>query len=341
MKANNTKSQRIKLVFSWLQNRGESPITQQAIGKLIGINSKSYLSQLIKRADNDEFINKLTKLDDRLNKEWIYTGEGEMLKIHSANSVVTGDVSGNGNQFVAGNNNVLQDKEADYAAEPKAEDAEIIETLEAIPVITTDQAKAPGVDVKELVLSGSSEVKRLSIWEFFEKFGEFDAICPTYRDSMIPTYVPGDFLFIKYKQVTNESYIKQGCYLLDTREHGTILCIVEDTEDGWLTLSFKNARKYKPMRVKKEDVMSIADIVLMVRMGDMAFETVDIGSLQVQLDKKDMQIDNLFAQLGSLTNQMDKQGDRTNRVIDQIEDALEQNKRLVNLMTENYLKKSK
>lgn len=227
----------------------------------------------------------------------------------------------------------------DELSQPKAEDAEIIETLEAIPVITTDQAKAPGIDVKELVLSGSSEVKRLSIWEFFGKFGEFDAICPTYRDSMIPTYVPGDFLFIKYKQVTNESYIKQGRYLLDTREHGTILCIVEDTEDGWLTLSFKNARKYKPMRVKKEDVMSIADIVLMVRMGDMAFETVDIGSLQVQLDKKDMQIDNLFAQLGSLTNQMDKQGDRTNRVIDQIKDALEQNKRLVNLMTENYLKK--
>lgn len=233
---------------------------------------------------------------------------------------------------------VREELRSEYS-QPKAEDAEVVETLEAIPVITTDQAKAPGIDVKKLVLSGSSEVKRLSIWEFFGKFGEFDAICPTYRDSMIPTYVPGDFLFIKYKQVTNESYIKQGRYLLDTREHGSILCTVEDTEDGWLTLSFKNARKYKPMRIKKEDVMSIADIVLMVRMGDMAFETIDIGALQVQLDKKDMQIDNLFAQLGSLTNQMDKQGDRTNRVIDQIEDALEQNKRLVNLMTENYLKK--
>lgn len=266
-----------------------------------------------------------------LNTGWLMTGEGEMLKTQSTHTVVTGDVSGNGNQIVAGNNNRL--------TTPKAEDVEDVETLEAIPVITTDQAKAPNVDVKKLVMSGSSQVKRLSIWEFFEKFGEFDAICPTYRDSMIPTYVPGDFLFIKYKQVTNESYIKQGRYLLDTREHGTILCIVEDTEDGYLTLSFKNARKYKPMRVKKEDVMSIADIVLMVRMGDMAFETIDIGALQVQLDKKDMQIDNLIAQLGSLTNQMDKQGDRTNRVIDQIEDALEQNKRLVNLMTENYLKK--
>lgn len=312
-------------------------VTKSAFGREVEV-SAAYVNSITRTISPDILKRIRLKYPD-LNTDWLLLGEGEMLKTQSTNSVVTGDVSGNGNQFVAGNNNVLQDKEADYTAEPKVEDAEIIETLEAIPVITTDQAKAPGVDVKELVLSGSSEVKRLSIWEFFEKFGEFDAICPTYRDSMIPTYVPGDFLFIKYKQVTNESYIKQGRYLLDTREHGTILCIVEDTEDGWLTLSFKNARKYKPMRVKKEDVMSIADIVLMVRMGDMAFDVMDIGALQVQLDKKDMQIDNLFAQLGSLTNQMDKQGDRTNRVIDQIEDALEQNKRLVNLMTENYLKK--
>lgn len=312
-------------------------VTKSAFGREVEV-SAAYVNSITRTISPDILKRIRLKYPD-LNTDWLLLGEGEMLKTRSTNTVVTGDVSGNGNQFVAGNNNVLHDKGADYTAEPKVEDAEIIETLEAIPVISTEQAKAPNIDVKALVQSGSNEVKRLSIWEFFEKFGEFDAICPTYRDSMIPTYVPGDFLFIKYKQVTNESYIKQGRYLLDTREHGTILCIVEDTEDGWLTLSFKNSRKYKPMRVKKEYVMSIADIVLMVRMGDMAFETIDIGALQVQLDKKDMQIDNLFAQLGSLTNQMDKQGDRTNRVIDQIEDALEQNKRLVNLMTENYLKK--
>ena len=249
-----------------------------------------------------------------------------MLKTQSTNSVVTGDVSGNGNQIVAGNNNVLSDKEVTYTTEPKAEDAEIIETLEAIPVISTEQAKAPDVDVKALVQSGSSKVKRLSIGEFFEKFGEFDAICPTYRDSMIPTYVPGDFLFIKYKQVTNESYIKQGRYLLDTREHGTILCIVEDTEDGYLTLSFKNAKKYKPMRVKKEDVMSIADIVLMVRMGDMAFDVMDVAQLQQQMAVKD-------EQYRLLMEQYNKTGDRVNRVIDQ-------NQQLINTLID-VVKKEK
>lgn len=299
-------------------------ISKTDFGKAVGV-SNSFVSSMRKSLGPDK-IQSIAQTYPDLNIEWLLTGEGKMLKTQSTNSVITGDVSGNGNQFVAGNNNVLSDKEVTYTTEPKAEDAEIIETLEAIPVISTEQAKAPDVDVKALVQSGSSKVKRLSIWEFFEKFGEFDAICPTYRDSMIPTYVPGDFLFIKYKQVTNESYIKQGRYLLDTREHGTILCIVEDTEDGWLTLSFKNARKYKPMRVKKEDVMSIADIVLMVRMGDMAFDVMDVAQLQQQMAVKD-------EQYRLLMEQYNKTGDRVNRVIDQ-------NQQLINTLID-VVKKEK
>lgn len=278
-------------------------ISKTEFGKRVGA-SASYVSSIRKSIAPDKIEGIAENWPD-LNIEWLMTGEGQMLKPQSANSMSVGSVSGNGNNFVAGNNN-----QVGATPEPRVEDAEVIETLEAIPVITTDQAKAPGVDIAKLVLSGSKKVKRLSIWEFFEKFGEFDAICPTYRDSMIPTYVPGDFLFIKYKQVTNESYIKQGRYLLDTREHGTILCIVEDTEDGWLTLSFKNARKYKPMRIKKEDVMSIADIVLMVRMGDMAFDVMDTAQMQQQLAIKD-------EQFRLLMEQYNKTGDRVNRVIDQ------------------------
>lgn len=278
-------------------------ISKTEFGKRIGA-SASYVSSIRKSIAPDK-IEGIAENWPELNIEWLMTGEGQMLKPQTANSVSVGSVSGNGNNFVAGNNNHVG-----ATPEPRVEYAEVIETLEAIPVITTDQAKAPDVDVKELVLSGSKKVKRLSIWEFFENFGEFDAICPTYRDSMIPTYVPGDFLFIKYKQVTNESYIKQGRYLLDTREHGTILCIVEDTDDGWLTLSFKNVRKYKPMRIKKEDVMSIADIVLMVRMGDMAFDVMDTAQMQQQLAIKD-------EQFRLLMEQYNKTGDRVNRVIDQ------------------------
>lgn len=261
-----------------------------------------------------------------LNTGWLMTGEGEMLKTQSTNTVVTGDVSGNGNQFVAGNNNVLQDKGVSHTAEPKVEDAEIIETLEAIPIVSTEQAKKPNYNVKKLIKQGSPDIKRISIAEFFGRFGDFEAVVPTYRDSMMPMYMPGDFLFVKYLQVTNDTYIKQGKYLLDTRDYGSILCFAEDMEDGTLMLTFKNSRKYKPMRLAKERILSIADIVLMVRMGDMAFEVMDIGYLQQQLDAKD-------EQFASLAKQFDKTGDRVNRVIDQ-------NQQLINTLID-VIKKEK
>lgn len=273
-------------------------ISKSEFGRVVGVSS-AYVSS-ITRTISPAVLKTIGLNYPDLNIEWLLTGEGQMLKPQGANSVSVGSVSGNGNNFVAGNNNHV----------PRVEDAEIIETLEAIPVISSDQAKATDIDVKQLVLSGSKEVKRLSIWEFFEKFGEFDAICPTYRDSMIPTYVPGDFLFIKYRHVTNDSYIKQGRYLLDTKDYGTVLCLVEDMEDGTLELSFQNSKKYKPMRLKKEDVLSIADIVLMVRMGDMAFDVMDTAQMQQQLAIKD-------EQFRLLMEQYNKTGDRVNRVIDQ------------------------
>lgn len=275
-------------------------ISKTSFGKSIGV-SNSFVSSMRKSIAPDKIQSIALNYPD-LNIEWLLTGEGAMLKNQSGHTVVTGDVSGSGNQFVAGDNNVLHDVEV--------VESEEVELAEVIPVIPTDLAKAPGVDVQSLVKSGSKKVKRLSFSEFLDKFGDFDAVCPTYRDSMIPTYVPGDFLFIKYKEVTNESYINQGRYLLDTREHGSILGIVEDTEDGWLTLSFKNARKYKPMRIKKKDVMSIADIVLMVRMGDMGFDVMNVEQMQQQLEAQ-------YEQFRLLMEQYNKTGDRVNRVIDQ------------------------
>ena len=47
----------------------------------MGIANKSYLSQLISgKANNEEFINKLSGFDSRINYDWLLTGEGDMLK---------------------------------------------------------------------------------------------------------------------------------------------------------------------------------------------------------------------------------------------------------------------
>lgn len=75
-----TENRRIKFLVSWLIQEGYAA-TQEALGRELGINSKSYLSQLVNgKVNNRDFINKLSKLDNRINLEWVVNGEGEMLK---------------------------------------------------------------------------------------------------------------------------------------------------------------------------------------------------------------------------------------------------------------------
>ncbi|WP_300939741.1 hypothetical protein [Bacteroides acidifaciens] len=88
------KNRRIKLMVNWLISQGIIN-TQQELGEICGIHNKSRLSQLVNgHSYSREFINKFSEIDDRINVDWLLTGEGEMLKDSSPN---IGEVSGNDN----------------------------------------------------------------------------------------------------------------------------------------------------------------------------------------------------------------------------------------------------
>lgn len=215
-------------------------------------------------------------------------------------------------------------------SQPKAEDAEIIETLEAIPIVSLEQAKAPDFDVKRHVFGNSSEIERRNFNEWFvtiiKQVGLFDVVSPVVSDRMMPTYMPNDRIFSKYLlHATNDTYIEQGIYLLDT-DSGNILCNVRDLDNGSLELAFDNSRKYRPRIIKKKDVKSIAQVVMTLRFGTMAFDVMDIAQLQQQMEVKD-------EQYRLLMEQYNKTGDRVNRVIDQ-------NQQLINTLID-VIKKEK
>lgn len=198
--------------------------------------------------------------------------------------------------------------------QPKKEDAEIIETLEAIPIVSLEQAKAPDFDVKRHVFGKSNEIERKNFNEWFvtiiKQVGLFDVVSPVVSDRMMPTYMPNDRIFSKYLlHATNDTYIEQGIYLLDT-DSGNILCNVRDLDNGSLELTFDNSRKYRPRIIKKKDVKSIAQVVMTLRFGTMAFDVMDIAQIQQQMEVKD-------EQYRLLMEQYNKTGDRVNRVIDQ------------------------
>lgn len=92
-------TKRIKLLINWLISQGIIS-SQQELGEKFGITSKSYLSQLVNgRAYSEEFINKLSEFDERINREWLETGEGNMIISEGGGQTFHGGISGGDNKF--------------------------------------------------------------------------------------------------------------------------------------------------------------------------------------------------------------------------------------------------
>lgn len=92
-------NKRIKLLINWLISQGIIS-SQQELGEKFGITSKSYLSQLVNgRAYSEEFINKLSEFDGRINREWLETGEGSMIISEGGSQTFHGDINGRNNKF--------------------------------------------------------------------------------------------------------------------------------------------------------------------------------------------------------------------------------------------------
>lgn len=68
-------TERVKFLIHLLISKGFAT-NQEDLGKKMGVESKSYLSQLVNsKQNNTEFLNKLSGLIPEFNKEWLYNEE--------------------------------------------------------------------------------------------------------------------------------------------------------------------------------------------------------------------------------------------------------------------------
>ena len=76
-----TETERIKKAIKWLIGSGIAK-TQEGIGLLMGYSNKSAFSQVVNNPDKrpEDFVVRLCNLNNALNKNWLSTGEGSMLK---------------------------------------------------------------------------------------------------------------------------------------------------------------------------------------------------------------------------------------------------------------------
>lgn len=82
-----TELQRIKIALKTLTSLGTAR-NQEEIGKLLGYSNKSSFSQVINGIVNlpSDFIERLCGLNPLLNKDWIKTGNGNILLENSSSS---------------------------------------------------------------------------------------------------------------------------------------------------------------------------------------------------------------------------------------------------------------
>ena len=76
-----TETERIKKAIKWLIGSGIAK-TQEGIGLLMGYSNKSAFSQVVNNPDKrpEDFVVRLCNLNNALNKNWLLTGEGSILK---------------------------------------------------------------------------------------------------------------------------------------------------------------------------------------------------------------------------------------------------------------------
>lgn len=75
------KTKRIKRVIRWLIGEGVAS-SQEEVGRILGYGNKSSFSQVVNNEGKmpESLTHRLCALSDRLDADWINTGEGEMLR---------------------------------------------------------------------------------------------------------------------------------------------------------------------------------------------------------------------------------------------------------------------
>lgn len=233
-------------------------ISKTSFGKAIGV-SNSFVSSMRKSIAPDKIQSIALNYPD-LNIEWLLTGEGAMLKNQSGHTVVTGDVSGNGNNIVAGNHNVLRDVEARYAPNPKSEvdevvDAEPVEIKETA-ILFPEVLSAEDVDIKKGLNDGTLDVPVKPTQDVLPP--HHAKVYPE-NDEMAPDIEANDPVFVRFL-ASKRDYISGRVYFVDLDNGSVVRWVVREGADHIRLVSMKDEEVVPLSRVR-----SISEVVAITK----------------------------------------------------------------------------
>lgn len=204
--------------------------------------------------------------------------------------------------------------------------AEVVEAEEiksdviySIPFVDKIIATAPDINIRRLV---QEKAHTLEEFPFYKMVKDVDYIQTVITMAMAPRYLPGDFLFIRFR---DGQVLSGKIYLVDTKTYGTMLRLVYIEEGGYVLKAFN--QEFKSVFVKSEDVYSISSVVTSVNTNTSLTSDVDLASLVKSRDAQIISLqktqDAFIEQQQSLIDEIRKQNDRLDRERERVDKLID------------------
>lgn len=232
---------------------------------------------------------KITRTFPDLNLEWLQTGVGEMLKVPATVTMYNPTAE---ERSEVGDGIDLSVMPAGVVEEIRKELKEEV----TIPVVPRELAGERDVDIRAYVEQNGDELEHIDLTKL-TKTKRPDVAEEVTGTSMYPTFVPGDWVFIKY--LYDKAQLVDGkTYYLETRNLPTMVRKVKIEKDGNLRLIAKNP-EFGDIIISPSDIKNFGKVVGMFRQtfGDLYDE------IEALRRKKDLQLDSMMKQSSELIEQ--------------------------------------
>lgn len=246
-------------------------------------------------------LEQLLSIFPDLNRDWLLYGEGEMLKKIESQTIVS-------------------DITTEYSTSEAKTDVVI-----SVPFVDKATAAMPDIDVRDLVREKGHTLEE---FPFYKMVKGVDYIQTVITMAMAPRYLPGDYLFIRFR---NGQVLSGKIYLVDTKIYGTMLRYVY-IEEGGYTLKALNP-EFKDVFVKSEDVYSISSVVLSVNTNTSLTSEVNLAEMVKSRDRQVATLTEaqgaILSQQQTLIDEIRKQNERMDRYNDRLDEERKRNNALV------------
>lgn len=286
----NTLNQRVSDVIRFLIF-SKVALDKQDLAQKLGYNVSSFSQIINGRVPlSNKFVEKLIEFAPNLNEHWLKTGEGEMLKVPATLTVFAPTDE---ERREIGEGVDMKVVPAEVVEEIREEIKAEIEEAESVLFVSSKVANDATINVRKYIEKRGDEMERIKPSDLV---AEADIAERIRKGSMMPTFMPGDIVFVRF--LDDKKIISDGhTYYFDLKDRPTIIRKVKF--DGEKLRLIAENPTFGDIITSFADIDNVADIVGMFR-SSFSNQYAEIEAVR---RKKDEQIDNLLLQNGGLIEQ--------------------------------------